>query len=226
MGIILAAFAGAFFSFLFVKLAEHFSNIHDTKKLHYYSLLKIQTILTYHLDEIPSNIDEINSVIKIDKGMKGYVNIITNKPMTIEFDQSVMLNLMNIDIIYELTLHICNLRRYNVIISDTNEAYNLFRNAFIQKTIDEDTYKRNFKTISSALEKIKDFLEKLNIDTKKILCMVRIRIREDKTNLFKSIFCKLPDTNEDDFEDKVEKELKELEKEKVKNKEKSKTGSK
>ena len=222
MEIVLAAFAGAFFSFLFVKLAEHFSNIHDTRKLHYYSLLKIQTILNNHLNEIPENIYEIDHVIKTCKGTKGYTPIISNKPRRIEFDQSVILNLRNSDIINKLVSYICKLRRYNVDVSNANEVYDLFRNALIQKTIDKDNYKSIFEIYSSVLKNIKDFIEKLNIDTKKILCMVRIRIHKDKTNIFKSIFYKLPDTNEYDFKDKVAEELKELEKEIAKNKEKSK----
>ncbi|MCK4655129.1 MAG: hypothetical protein KAU01_11865 [Candidatus Cloacimonetes bacterium] len=212
MEIVLAAFAGAFFSFLFVKLAENFSNIHDTKKLHYYSLLKIQTILTNHLDEIPANIEQVNSIINIEKETEKNIFITANKPLRIEFDQSVILNLKNSDITNELMLYICNLRRYNAVITNTNEIHSLLRNSLIQKIIGIDTYKRNFEVISSTFKDINNFLEELNIDRRRIFCMVRIRIQKDKTNIFKSIFHKLPDTNEDDFKDKVAEELKKLEK--------------
>ena len=59
LGIILSAFGGAFFAFLFLKISEFLNNSHNINLINISSLNKIQLMMNEHLDLIAGNIYNI-----------------------------------------------------------------------------------------------------------------------------------------------------------------------
>jgi len=122
----ISAFVGAFFAFLFIKLSEYLSNNFVKVNKHKDSLLRMQQVLNIHLDEINSNLFELDQMIK-DFNKMDKIPIVTHcKANTINYDLSFIKNIINQDLLNEYFSYCMKLRKYNNDITNINNLYNIF----------------------------------------------------------------------------------------------------
>ncbi len=212
--IFIGGFAGAFFAFIFLRIGEAFTKIYERQNKHYNALVRLEHVCNRYLSVISNNVFVINDFTTLaKKALK------ENKPFIYfnvlhEFmlDEEIILSLSNLDLINDVFSFEMGIDKMNNSISATNRFYGEIKSAFIQKSINFETYKINVETLINKLSDLKAFLVDLEKENKEIVAKVRI-LMKDKP-IFTSLvhmFSKKGYPN--DIEAKTIQEIKELDKE-------------
>lgn len=212
--IFMGGFAGAFFAFLFLRLGEALTKIYERQNKHYNALVRLEHVCNRYLSIISNNVFVVDDFTTLAKKA-----LEENKPFIYfnvlhEFvlDEEIILSLSNLDLINDVFSFEMGINKMNNSISATNRFYGEIKSAFIQKTIDFDTYKVNVGILVSKLSELKAFLVDLERENKEIVATARI-LMKDKP-IFTSLihmFSKKGYPN--DIETKTIQEIKELDKE-------------
>jgi len=210
----ITAFWGAFCAFLFIKLSEYLSNNFTTVNNNRDSLLRMQQVLNIHLDEIYSNIFELDRMIKDFTKMDKTPIITHNKANTIKYDLSLIKDIINQDLLNEYFSYCMKLRKYNNDIMNINNLYNIFLNGLLQKTIDSDNFISNLKIMIKSLERIRNKLSEYDKIALRLISFNRLRVQKDNIGFFKNlVLFTIHKHNEKDFDKELIIEIKEVEKE-------------
>ncbi|MCX6765763.1 MAG: hypothetical protein NT136_02280 [Candidatus Moranbacteria bacterium] len=183
----ISAFMGAFFAFLFIRLADALTRIYDRQVKHYNALVKIERICNRYLNVISDNIFIIDDFINIAQDAIEYNRPFVYFNVLHEFalDEEISVDLMNLDLVNEVFSFETSVDKMNGSINSTNRFYSEIKKAFIQKHIDFETYKINIEILIKKVAELKVFLEDLESENKKIVVKTRILMKE------KPIFTKI-----------------------------------
>jgi len=220
-----AAFMGAFFAFLFMRISDALTRIYERQVKHYNALVKLEHICNKYLNLISDNIFVIDDFIKITQQEA----IQSNKPFIyfnvlheFSIDKEITLNLINLELINEVFSFEVGIDKMNSSIGAVNRFYSDIKDAFLQKNIDFGTYKVNIQILIEKLKELKSFLLELEKENKQIAAKTRILIK-DKPILTRLVCFISKKRFTDEMKREIPKELKKLETEIEINKEKSKT---
>ena len=211
-GIILtfvSAFAGAFFAFLFLQVASFINNIYKINKTHFEALNKIELMGNEHVDAIGRSIYNINLLIQqFKKAQKiGSVLISPNRPKTIAVDKSLILDLINVDIMNSLFSYQMKVERCNSDITSINSLLEFFVTSLQQKTIDNAVYMANLEICIQKFSDIKIALNYLKDVSISLTAAARIRKRSDKPTIYKVKYLLVRRSNEANFDELLNKEI-------------------
>lgn len=171
----LSAFAGAFFAFLFLRLAEFLSRIHQRKVKHYNSLVLLETQLNELGGIIDDNLYLIPSFRKaITSGL-----IYFSKLRQLPIDKSYYENLYDVSLINDLFTHNYRLRKINDDIDSLAGGYADIKNAYIQHHIQLQDYLTNAKFSSELLKSLEAFLKDTGSHTIKLQAKIRLMLKRD-----------------------------------------------
>lgn len=171
----IGAFAGAFFAFIFLKLAVFLTRVHERKVKHYNSLVLLETQLNDILGIIYDNISITSSFNKIISSGKIYFGVLRQVPI----DRSHYSNLLDLTLKNELFSYNYKLRQLNDDIDNITNGYTDIKNALIQKNIDQKDYIENAKFISDFLTKLEKYLKSVDEQTIELLVKVRLMSKKD-----------------------------------------------
>lgn len=173
---ILSAFCGAFFAFLFIRLADITKTLHDGTKLNYVTLVNVEYYLNKCMSDLSDNIYEIDQInIFFQKAKESQKTcVVSNWPQTIELNYKLVEGLTNIDLINDLFAYLDRLKKINRSIERLNQFYSEFRGALFQKNIEKETYRHNFETYVLKQNELKNFIVDLKNDSIRLLAIVRI----------------------------------------------------
>lgn len=211
---LIGGFAGAFFAFLFLRIGEALTKIYERQNKHYNALVTLECLCNRYLNVISNNIFVINDFTTIAK--KAFEE---NKPFIyfnvlheFSLDEEITLNLSNLDLINDVFSFEMGINKMNNSIGATNRFYGDIKSAFIQKTIDFETYKINVGILVGKLSELKAFLTDLERENKEIIAMARILIRDKPIfTLLVHMFSKKRYPS--DIKDKTLREIKKLDRE-------------
>ena len=177
-----SAFAGAFFAFLFLRLAEFINRKIERRERNHQALVKVELIGNDHLDALGRNIYNIDQMVKQLKiaKSKGLVLISSNRPQPLSIDEKITFGLINIDLINDFFSYNLKIKRCNTDLNGILNLYDFYRDALVQKSISPEIYMSNFERCISYFLKIKKYLIELQEHSKKIIATVRIRYKKDK----------------------------------------------
>lgn len=171
-----SAFAGAFFAFFFLRLAQFFSKIHKREVLHYNSVIVLETELNEIGGIIWDNIFVVDSIVDIiSRG-----NVCWNTLHQIPVDKSHLAKLHNIDLINRLYVLFYDIRRMNDDAEMFNNGYMELRTALIQGHIDHPRYIENTQIMIGQLASYKAFLQLVQNKTLRVFAEVRVLAKKDK----------------------------------------------
>jgi hypothetical protein len=192
MSVILTSFFGAFFAFLFIRIADAFRAYYDRQKRNYQALVKYERLINDHLDELKGNIYELDqfqmAVSLINTNNKPALT--ANWPQAVIFDSGIAIDLTNIDLINDLISHSHGLNRLNNDFSRFNNLINNLQSALLSRNIDDATYCHNITKCANNLALIIAFLNETINDSIELLAKIRIEIRRSKP-LFDKVIKKL-----------------------------------
>jgi len=180
--VVQGAFLGAFFAFIFIRIADALSKIYERKAQGRTALVRYEHIFNDYLTQLDDNIyiiDFLASLVKKTENSKGPPPIWTNKLHTIPIDKELVISLTNIELINEIFTINVELRKINDSINSINRTYDMIISAFVQNNIDVKTYLINLKGVLSSCLEIKAFLKEAMEDITRLLAIVGILTKYD-----------------------------------------------
>ncbi len=170
-----SAFAGAFFAYLFTRIADFFSKVYQRQVKHYNSLVNLET----QLNEIGGIInDDLYIIPKFIKAIKaGHVYF--NKLRSIPIDKSHYENLYDSDLIDILFSFNYLVRKINDDLDTSNRGYEKLESALTQKLITSVDYVLSCNNLAHLLTVTNLSLTKLLEENTNLMARVRLEIKKD-----------------------------------------------
>lgn len=170
-----SAFAGAFFAFLFLRLAEFFTKLYKRQVKHYNSLITLETQLNELGGIIHDNVYLLPPFRKVI--LSG--NIYFGKLRQLPIDKSHYKKLYDIDLINELFSFNYQLRKLNDDIDSLTSGYVDIKNAYIQHHIQKTDYLINAQFTADHLTTLEIFLSDMEKQIVQLMAKIRLMIKKD-----------------------------------------------
>lgn len=171
----LSAFAGAFFAFLFLRLAEFLLRVHQRKVKNYNSLVLLET----QLNELGGIIDDNLYLIPSFRKAITSGHIYFSKLRQLPIDRSHYENLHDVSLINDLFTYNYRLRKINDDIDSLAGGYADIKNAYIQHHIQLQDYLANAEFSSELLKSLEAFLKDTEARTTKLQAKIRLMLKRD-----------------------------------------------
>jgi hypothetical protein len=177
---LLGAFAGAFFAFLFVRLADALSRVFERQNKNYNALVRIQHYLNDFLSITGDNIFGADGFLRTFTD-----EVLQNQQPKIFFtrfhqypiDRELPLSFTNIDFINDIrSLHV-DIEKLNSSLKTIDHSYEQVQSAFISRLVDLQTYLENVKATRERYTEAKNFLLQAKKDIIRALAAARILAR-------------------------------------------------
>lgn len=170
-----SAFAGAFFAFLFLRLAEFLTKLYQREVKHYNSLVLLETQLNETGGIVHDNLYILPNFIRVITSGNIYFNNL--HPITI--DKSHYDSLYDLDLLNELFTYYYQARKLNDDMATASSGYQDIKNALIQKNISPQDYIVNAKLMATNLKQIEIFLNEFQNSTVDLLAKIRVQMKFD-----------------------------------------------
>ena len=170
-----SAFAGAFFAFLFLRLAKFFSKIYQRQVRHYNALVILET----QLNELGGIIHDNIYLIPFFRKAITSGNIYFSKLRELPIDRSHYSALHDIDLINDLFSLNYQLRKLNDDIESLADGYADIKNAYIQHHIKKRDYLVNAQISAEHLTALEAFLDDMEDRTMQLMAKVRLMSKKD-----------------------------------------------
>lgn len=170
-----SAFTGAFFAFLFLRLAEFFSKIYERQVRHFNSLIILETQLNELMGIISDNI----YLIPFFKTSITSGNIYFSKLRFMPVDKSHYGNLHDLELINDLFSYNYQLRKLNDDLESLTDGYSDIKNAYIQHNIQKQDYLINAQISAEMLITLEIFLKDMEKHTIQLMAKVRLMSKRD-----------------------------------------------
>ena len=156
-----AAFTGAFFAFIFIRIGDMLTRLHEYQKRGYNALVELEYYFNENMNTISDNIFVIDDFKDtIEKPLRNNEPAVYgNKLYQISFNNDILLRLNNLDLINKVFEFKTDVVKLNHSIDFANGTYNEIKNAFTQYLINFQTYKINTLGLIEKLEELKKFLK-------------------------------------------------------------------
>ncbi|MBD3342827.1 MAG: hypothetical protein GF353_27260 [Candidatus Lokiarchaeota archaeon] len=170
--LILGAFFGAFFSFLFVR----YGMIYERKNKNYNALVKLE----YQVNSVINQIEGNKHAIEVYKKVfnKGFENsgtpVVYTKLQEFMVNNNILLDLTNINLINDLLSYFIDIEKTNSDIQLLDEIYKELRANIVNGSISEEVYKKNIEYFKSQLDIFEKFIDDLHDQTISKLAIIRL----------------------------------------------------
>ncbi len=210
--LMLSAFSGAAIGFIFSRLAEVLKRYYERVNLHYSALVRLENLCNEQMDSLNRVKFEITSMISSYENAReaGVIPMFMNRPHPVPFDESILIQLANLDLVNEIFAHKLSIIRINSDIEKVNIFSDDLKTALLQKTIGENQYLENLKNLVPKFSELKAHIDLRFGKTVKLCSMVRIRLRKEKPLFNRAIDAIRRTRREKGFEEMVLKEEKKL----------------
>jgi uncharacterized protein YjiS (DUF1127 family) len=197
-----AAFAGAFFAYIFLRFAETMGKLYERRTKHYEAIVRLERMASRLLDDIGTDLYEIDQIVSIhDASTKaGQITVTGNRPKPLEYDNTLLYDLHNLDLINEIFSYYRQIERFNSDIIGLAAIYDFFKDAYVQDQTHRDNYLRNFALYVSRLKEVRPHLQQLLDKTKRLSAISILRGQRDRPGLNRLISIFIRRRNEKSFE--------------------------
>lgn len=170
-----AAFMGAFFAFLFVRLGDFVTRLYDREKNHYNSLVGLEKQFNEHLATISDDLYLIPQFCEPIRAPK----VVAFGLHPILIDKSSYQQLHNLEVLNKLFHFNDGARKFNNDLEMLRELYVAVRNHYMEGKISVDYYNSNTAFIAEQFKSLELFLRELQREALQILALSTIRTRRD-----------------------------------------------
>ncbi len=189
--LLVSAFAGAFFAYIFIRLADRVKTKKEKKKSYIRALGKIQLLGNENYNSLSDtlhNIDQILNVMKLARE-KSQSPFSANRLDKISIDKDVLLDLRNDDFINEYFSYILLVERHNNDVNNINHFHESMKMARLTGQITPENYNDNMQRFEDELELFKRFCVDSMDRTELIIARCRVLLK-DESSLFRKMFKK------------------------------------
>lgn len=216
--ILLAAFSGAFFSFLFIRLGEFLTKLYRRKEKGLSALVILQHRLNYLLVQVDDNIwlaGHFLNVVSYSVRSGEAIRASRDRLSTFRVEEDLLVDLTNLDLINELFALNVSLLKANDSIDTIRRLYDSTLEPLKEGKLDEEMaaiYNSNIMRVLEGMTDINDYMSGLLEDAKGLLAKVRVLSRQQ--TVFGWVLRKItPTSYPPGFEAQVRDELARLEEE-------------
>lgn len=175
--IMVAAFAGAFFAYLFSRMADFFSAIYKRKKENYNELVYLERLLNLHLTTTHDNYFIAKQLSETLRSGQLEICLLNTYEVRVES----LMKLTDINYLNKLFSFIISLRKINHDI-ELIQAWNTeLRMALIQKHIDFNKYKEQAKILANNIDLIVNFFGHFEEQIIELLAENAVHLDKSKT---------------------------------------------
>jgi hypothetical protein len=209
--ILLSAFAGALFAFVFLKFAERGKDKKEKQKANIKALSKIQQICNENYNLLNDTLFSINEIIKVieEARKRNQSPFSANRLDTLVIDKNILLDLLNNDFVNDYFSYMIMVKKQNDDVDSTNNFHESMKMARLTDKITSENYIQNMIRFEDNLKVEKKFIDDSMKQTEMILARCRVLLKE-KTTIFRKIFKHKNIGYNKKFNEKYEKELKSL----------------
>ena len=189
--LLISGFAGAFFAYLFIRLAERTKTKKEKKKSYIRALGKIQLLGNENynsLFDILYNIDQILGVIELAR-QKSQNPFSANRLDRISIEKDILLDLRNDDFINEYFSYIILVERHNNDVTNINHFHESMKTARLTGQITPENYNENMQRLEEKLKLYRKFCVDSMERTELIVARSRVLLKNE-LSLFRKIFKK------------------------------------
>lgn len=174
-----SAFFGALFAFLFGLITYYWTKWLERQKKDYDALVKLEGLLNEHLNTISRNEYLIHG--SIDTLLKGFMTYNQLRPFRIAED--LELSFLDLDLINKYFAYKDGINSLNHDFETTNRANDILREVVLSGKHNDVTIKANSQNLASNLKSVNGMLKVTNDETKPLLCIVRIKLKQEQPGL-------------------------------------------
>lgn len=177
--VIIGAFAGAFFAYLFVRFVDAMNKIYDRKEKNHTSIVRLQHYFNDCLNTTSDNLFIANNCIDVfsetnlNSGYPVYMNVFHEYPINTE----LVINLTNIDFLNEVYSLNVSLKKLNSSLASVDRAYGQVRDGFVSKTIDVQSYLENARRTRERCKELIAFLTQQQFDLVKLFATTNLLLK-------------------------------------------------
>jgi hypothetical protein len=178
-----AAFLGALFAFLFMRVAELLSRRRDRWTKHHTALVRIERLSNEQLDILSQSMYQLDGMVTgIDEALRqGGVPFLGNRPVMVPLDRDLELNLANLDLLNDVLEHRRNIAAINVDQEMMSSIVSDLQRAFSDQLVDQQVYAANLTLIRNQhLPDLRKHLEAAAAETKLVVAKCRARLERDR----------------------------------------------
>ena len=170
-----AAFFGAFFAYLFLRIGDFFSKVYERQVKHFNSLVILET----QLNELGGIVHDNLYVIPDFRRVITSGNVYFNNLHSLPYDKSHYEKLYDLDLINELFSYNYQLRKLNDDIETLTNGYGELKNALIQGSLNHESYILNVQNIAHHLITLEVFLKDIEEKNVRLQARITVQMRRD-----------------------------------------------
>jgi len=206
--ILLSAFAGAFFAFVFIWLSDKRKGKNEKKKGNIRALSKIQFICNNNYTVLNTTLYSISEILRVFKEAREQSKdpFSANRLDKIILDQDLLLDLSNIDFINDYFLFNRIIEKHNNDVENLNHFHDSMKSARLNNVITSQNYIENLSRFENNLKLFNKFVINLMDQTESIVAKCRVLLK-DETSFWKKLFRRTSKGYKKDFIKKYETEL-------------------
>jgi len=162
---LIAAFSGAFFAYIFLKISELFTRLYKAEQNNQKTIVELEHLMNIYMNKLHNNLFVSNDMINTinshtdTQDISNLIKINFNSFKPIEFSQSNLLNLKNIDFVNDVFNFYADLEKVNDSMVSVQKFYDLLTTSMIKGNLDVDRYRANAKIVGNKLGELNGFIE-------------------------------------------------------------------
>ena len=206
--LLLSAFAGAFFAFIFIWISDRIKTRKEVQKNNIRALNKIQFICNNNYSTLNTTLYSINEIIRVfnEAREQSQDPFSANRLDKIILDQDLLLDLSNIDFINDYFSFTRIIEKHNNDVDNLNHFHESMKMARLTGVISSDNYITNLGRFERNLKLFNRFVIDLMNQTESIIAKSRVLLKDEAT-FIKKLFKNTSKGYKKNFDKKYESEL-------------------
>ncbi|MFH1197017.1 MAG: hypothetical protein V1720_15070 [bacterium] len=206
--LLVSAFAGAFFAFLFLRFADRAKEKRTKRKENAKALCRIELICNENYNFLNDSVYSIDQILKVFKEARerkqspyseNRLDMLTN-------DKKILLDLLNNNFVNDYFSYTIMIEKHNNDVESINHFHEAMKMARLTGQITPENYMDNMARFEDNIKIFKNLVfDSMNM-TEEIIAKCRVLLK-DEASLFRKIFPKNREGYDNNFYKKYESEL-------------------
>jgi hypothetical protein len=189
--LLLSAFAGAFFAFLFLKFADRGKEKRAKRKENIKALERIQLICNENYNFLNDSVYSIEQILRVfnEARVRNQSPFSENRLDKLTNDKKIILDLLNNDFVNDYFSYTIMIEKHNNDVESINHFHGSMKMARLTGQLTPENYIANMERFEDNIKIFKKFCIDSMDTTEEIISKCRVLLK-DQTTLFRKIFPK------------------------------------
>ena len=180
--VIIGAFAGAFFAYVFVRFGDALKKVYDRKETNHTALVKLQHYFNDCLNTTSDNVFVVNDCVGVLSEARlasaDVLPIYANSFHQYPINRDLVADLTNVNFLNEVYSLNVTLHKMNHDLASIDRFYSRLHDALLARNIDHATYIANARQYRDKCTELKAFLLQLKVDLVRLFAATNILLKD------------------------------------------------